>query len=135
MRQLLLVCLGGAVGSGARFLLSSAIVRGVSGPGAFPWGTLSVNLLGCFVFEFLVAALATIFATSPALRLALLTGILGGFTTYSAFNGEVLALARAGATATVALYVAATLLGAVAVGIGGAFAGQIVGRSLGGAGA
>jgi CrcB protein len=131
MSQLLLVCLGGAAGSGARFLLATYVTK--AGGGAFPWGTLAVNLVGCFVFELLVGALAQLFAASDGLRLALLTGVLGGFTTYSAFNGELLALVRIGELARAGLYVAATLGGAVVFGVAGALLGRLV--AGGGAGA
>lgn len=88
MARFLWVCLGGAIGTGARYLLTSWLAR-VAGPG-FPWGTLAVNLIGSFL---LGAILQLAFATDllhPTLRLALTTGGVGGFTTYSSFNEETL---------------------------------------------
>lgn len=88
MSRFLWICLGGAAGTGARYVLSGWLLR-VAGPG-FPWGTLAANVLGSFLLG-LIAQVA--FATDlipPTLRLALTTGLMGGFTTYSTFNYETL---------------------------------------------
>jgi CrcB protein len=85
--RFLWICLGGALGTGARYLLSGWLLR-AAGPG-FPWGTLAVNVLGSFLLGLIVqVALATDLA--PTLRLTLTTGVMGGFTTYSTFNQETL---------------------------------------------
>jgi CrcB protein len=76
--SLLLVALGGALGSVARYLVSLAL-----GGGAFPWGTLAVNVLGSAA----IGAAAGLGVQGPA-RLFLVTGLLGGFTTFSAFSLE-----------------------------------------------
>ena len=82
--RFLWICLGGAVGTGARYLLSGWLLR-VAGPG-FPWGTLGVNVLG----SFLLGLILQVALPSPTLRLALTTGVMGGVTTYSPFNYETL---------------------------------------------
>lgn len=101
-----LVALGGALGAVARFL----VVRML--PGAFPWGTLAVNLIGSFAIGWLLASPTARVASTPELKLLLVTGVLGGFTTYSAFNHETLALWNSGLRLNAALYVAGTMVGA-----------------------
>jgi CrcB protein len=120
--RLALVCLGGAFGSGARFLLAEWIGKTV-GPG-LPWGTWTVNVLGCFLIELAVMAGAREHLSSTAV-LTLTTGVLGGFTTYSAFNNQALALFRAGGLAGV-LYLAATVLGCLLSGLAGLALGRVL---------
>jgi len=88
MTRFLWICLGGAVGTGARYLLSGWLYR-AAGPG-FPYGTLAVNVLGSFLLGALMHVALTTEILQPTLRLALTTGVMGGFTTYSAFNYETL---------------------------------------------
>ncbi|HXU83061.1 MAG TPA: CrcB family protein [Polyangia bacterium] len=124
--RLALVCLGGAFGSGARFLLAEWIGK-AAGPG-LPWGTWAVNVIGCFAIELVVLAGAREHLSSTAV-LTLTTGVLGGFTTYSAFNNQTLALLRGGGLGGV-LYVAATLLGCALSGLcGWALGNAVFGRS------
>ena len=85
------VCLAGALGTGVRYLVTLAAVRSF-GVG-FPWGTLAVNLVGCF-FMSLVAYAGARAVISPDTRVVLATGFLGGLTTYSAFNWESLVFVR-----------------------------------------
>jgi CrcB protein len=80
MRTLLLVCVGGAIGSGARYLISLALV-------SRPYATLLVNVMGSFAIT-LVIVLAARRSLSPELVTVITAGVLGGFTTYSAFNHE-----------------------------------------------
>ena len=120
--RLALVCLGGAVGSGARFLLAEWLGK-VAGTG-FPWGTWAVNVIGCFAIEVVVLAGAHERLPSPAV-LALTTGVLGGFTTYSAFNNQILALFRAGGHIGF-VYLAATVVGCVLAGLAGLTVGQLL---------
>lgn len=87
MDRFLWICLGGALGTGARYLLSGWLLR-AAGPG-FPWGTLAVNVLGSF-FLGLIVQVALAADLAPTLRLTLTTGVMGGFTTYSTFNQETL---------------------------------------------
>lgn len=97
--------LGGAIGAGARFHLGNVLGRG----GGFPWGTLAVNLLGCVLIA-LVAARVT---DGPA-RLFLSVGLLGGFTTFSAFTAETAALIERGAFVPAAAYMLASVAGGLA---------------------
>lgn len=117
--RLFLICLGGAIGSGARYLLALA---------AAPAGTLVVNLAGCFLMGFVMYA-AAFTRMSEDVRLMLTAGLLGGFTTYSAFNHETTILVRNGAFGAAALNVAATLIGCFVAGLAGfAVARVIFGR-------
>lgn len=127
MSRFLWICLGGAVGTGARYLLSGWLLR-VAGP-AFPFGTLAVNVLGSFLLGFLMQVAMTTELLSPTLRLTLTTGVMGGFTTYSTFNYETLHYLEEGAVGMGALNVAATLGGCLLAG----FLGLAAGRALAGA--
>lgn len=80
------ICLGGAIGTGARYLLSGWMLR-VAGPG-FPYGTLAVNVAGSFLLGLLMQVSLATDSFPPTLRVVLATGVMGGFTTYSAFNYE-----------------------------------------------
>jgi CrcB protein len=123
MMEFLSVCLGGAIGSGARFLLTAWIARTEATPAEFPLGTLTVNVVGSFCLAFVIA-ISTHGALHPTLRLALSVGVLGGFTTYSTFSCETLAGLQQGYVWTTALYVAATVLGCLAACVLGQLAGN-----------
>ena len=99
------VALGGALGASARYLAGIAALR-ILGHG-FPWGTLAVNVFG----SFLMGVLVIVLAQKDATRLApfLMTGVLGGFTTFSAFSLDVLTLVERGQTVTAGLYVLASV--------------------------
>ena len=84
MSSLLYVALGGAIGASARHLLGGAMLR-AAGPG-FPYGTLCANVIGSFLMGVLVAWLAARASGDSAMRLFLGVGLLGGFTTFSAFS-------------------------------------------------
>ncbi len=115
MTRFLLVCAGGALGSGARYLVGSwvALHWGTT----FPWGTLAINLAGSFLISVVMVLGLEAGWLGADLRILLAVGVLGGFTTYSSFNYETLALAQRGATGLAAVYVAATILGAMAMGL------------------
>ncbi len=117
MEKLLLVCLGGALGSGARYLIGLGSVTrfGTS----FPWGTLAVNLLGSFAIALVIHASDVKPDFSLNWRLFLTTGIMGGFTTYSAFNQETLSYFETGEFAKAFGYAAVTLLACLAAGYAG----------------
>jgi len=117
MSRFLLICLGGAAGTGARYLISlwSAAAFGTSFP-----GTLLVNVAGSFFLAFVMQLAGTTAALSEDLRLALTVGVMGGFTTYSTFNQETTLMLRAGAWTTGSLYVVATLLLCLLAGLAGA---------------
>ncbi len=125
MVRFLLVCLGGAVGTGARYLIATASVRATT---KFPIGTLTVNVVGSFLISFIMAlALEKGSSISADARLILTTGVLGGFTTYSSFNFETLRLAQGGALALAATYVAVTFVGCLVAGLLGLQAARLVG--------
>jgi fluoride exporter len=124
MSRFLLVSLGGALGSGARYLVSNW-THAWLGTG-FPWGTLAVNVVGSFLICAIMHLGAVADVIPPNLRLFLTTGIMGGFTTYSAFNHETYAYAQRGAYALAALNVGLTL----ALGFGAGIAGDLVARML-----
>lgn len=123
MTQLLLVCAGGALGSGARYLVSTWMVRAFGAE--LPRGTLLVNVTGSFVLALLLARAE---ALSPGARLFLGAGVLGGYTTYSSFNYETLALAERGGLALAFANVAVTVLGCLAAGVAGLALGRLVAR-------
>jgi CrcB protein len=112
--RFLLICLGGAVGTGARYALSvaAASLFGTT----FPIGTLLVNVLGSFFLGAVMQLSVAGTAIGPDARLILGTGILGGFTTYSTFNYETLALLRDGAWLPALANIAATLAGCLLAG-------------------
>jgi CrcB protein len=123
--RLLLVCAGGALGSGARYLVSTWAARALGAD--FPRGTLIVNVLGSFLLALLLGLAGTREAITPEARLFLGAGVLGGFTTYSSFNYETLALLERGVWPA-AVNVALTVLGCLAAG----FAGIVAARALAG---
>ena len=92
--NLLDVFIGGGLGAVARYLLQGFVYR-FSGT-EFPYGTLIVNILGCFTIGLLMSSMEERFLATPTLRLFLTIGILGGFTTFSSFSYETMALLREG---------------------------------------
>jgi CrcB protein len=124
MKHLLLVAAGGAIGSSLRHLVNLASLRWF-GPG-FPWSTLAVNIVGCFAMGLLVELIARKFGASQEMRLFIATGVLGGFTTFSAFSLDAAVLWERGAHGAAALYVSASVIGALVA----LFAGLWLARSL-----
>lgn len=112
MGMILSIAAGGALGSTARYLLSGLITN-LAGPG-FPWGILVVNVLGCFVMGIIAELGALSWNMTPEMRAFLATGILGGFTTFSAFALDVAVLGERGDMMAAFGYVAASVLGSVA---------------------
>lgn len=106
LAHLFQVALGGALGASGRYLTGVAALR-LMGPG-FPWGTLVVNVIGSFLMGVLVVALAHLSATRFAPLL--MTGLLGGFTTFSAFSLDALTLWERGQHAAAAGYVVASVI-------------------------
>jgi CrcB protein len=117
MLRLLAICLGGAVGTAGRYLLATWLPT-VAGT-AFPWATLAVNVIGSFLLGAIMQAGTTTALLSPTVRLALTTGVMGGFTTYSTFNYETLNLFSEGAWSAGFLNIGITVLACLAAGIGG----------------
>lgn len=108
---LLFVALGGAIGASLRYLVGLAV--------AFPWGTMTVNVAGSLIMGMLAAALM-FSGKGPSFAVPfLMTGVLGGFTTFSAFSLDAWRLFEAGRPGTAALYVTASVvLSLAACGIG-----------------
>lgn len=124
MTRLAIVCLGGALGSGARYLFSSVVGRS---SGRLPLDTLGVNLIGSFALSFIAVLALEKAALGEDTRLFLATGVLGGFTTYSSFNLETTRLMQSGAPGLAAINVLATLAGCLLAG----FLGLSLARALG----
>lgn len=114
----LLAGLGGFLGASLRYLVGQALVRW-KGPAALPWGTLTVNVVGCFLIGALMGHLETRDDVSASWRVFLVVGVLGGFTTYSAFGFETLAYLRESRYAPALLHIGLHLaLGLAAVAAG-----------------
>lgn len=124
MTKLLFVMLGGAFGAGARHLTSRALLN-LLGPG-FPWGTLAVNLLGGLLMGVLAGVLARAPVPGENWRLLLGVGVLGGFTTFSAFSLELVLMFQRGDWGLAFAYAAGSVLGAAMA----LFAGLMVVRAL-----
>ena len=118
------VALGGGIGAAARFVVNVWSVR-VLGT-EFPWHTLIVNVLGCFIMGLLTGLMAQKLNLSPEARAFLTTGILGGFTTFSAFSVDVVLLVERKAMLAAGAYVAASVLLSIAA----VFAGLHLMRTL-----
>ena len=110
--RFLLICAGGAIGTGARYLLSEWSLK-LLGP-AFPYGTLAVNLIGSFLLAAIMFFGLEAQSISPATRLMLGTGIMGGFTTYSTFSYDTFRFVEAGQWRAAILNVTLTLFGCLA---------------------
>ena len=118
--NLLAVAIGGALGAAARYLLSAFVLR-VSDT-LFPLGTFVVNVLGCLAFGAIAGASSQRIQVAPAMRLFLLTGILGGFTTFSSYAFESLVLMRDGQM----LWATINVAGQVIAGLVGMWAGYVI---------
>lgn len=122
MSALLQVAIGGAIGASARYLTGLGMARLFGS--AFPWGTLSVNALGSFAMGVLVVFLSV--KTDNRLAPLLMTGVLGGFTTYSAFSLDAVNLYERGQLGLAITYVIGTLV----LALGGLALGLLVARSV-----
>ena len=112
MAHILIVALGGAIGASLRHLVNLATLR-MLGPN-FPWGTLTVNVVGSFLMGMFIELLVRRLGISQEIRLLVATGLLGGFTTFSAFSLDVALLWQRGAVATTALYAASSVVFSIA---------------------
>jgi CrcB protein len=124
MNNLVLVAVGGAAGSICRYLVGLWTLRQFGGN--FPWGTLAVNIVGSFVIGFIAEMISRRFGASPEMRLLLITGFLGGFTTFSAFSLDVVALFERGSMIVAGGYV----LASVVISLCAVFAGLALGRAM-----
>lgn len=111
MGMVISIAIGGAIGALCRFVLSSQIsqLRGE----AFPWGILVVNVAGCFVMGLLAELVAQSWPMSPEVKAFLITGVLGGFTTFSAFALDTAVLTERGDMMGAMLYVTGSVGGSV----------------------
>ncbi len=124
MKLVIAIALGGAVGAVGRHFVGAQMLR-LLGSG-FPWGTLTVNVLGSFVMGALVELMALRWSVGPELRAFMTVGILGAFTTFSTFSLDVAVLGERGDLALAGLYAVLS----VALSVGGLFAGLWLFRTL-----
>jgi fluoride exporter len=125
MLKVVLVGLGGGLGAMARYWLSGVVqdaLRNVT----FPYGTLTVNVLGCLVIGALAYLGEARGVLTPETRLLLITGFLGGFTTFSTFGNETMSLARGGETLPALINIAVHLV----LGLGAVWAGRAAAQWL-----
>lgn len=121
---LLWVGIGGALGSCARYLSFVALGQWLGA--GFPWGTLFVNIVGSFVMGLLAELGALVWQPSQDVKLLLMTGVLGGFTTFSTFSLDVALLVERHDWSVAGLYVAASVL----LSVGALFAAMALVRNL-----
>lgn len=125
--KILIVALGSAIGGALRYAVSVAALRIV--PAHVPAGTLTVNVAGSFLIALLMAFSASRpGAVSEDLQLFLAAGVMGGFTTYSAFNHATIVLARDQGLGPATINVTVTLIGCILAGVAGLALGQRFGR-------
>ena len=126
MERFLWICLAGAAGTGTRYLV--ALWAGERFGTAFPFGTLIVNLAGCFALAAVMHTAAAL-SWSPTVRSAITIGFLGGLTTYSSFNYETTRLLDEGATGVALFNASVTIVGAFLAGLLGMLCARLlVGR-------
>ena len=124
MNMLFAVACGGALGAMGRHLISSQVMRW-AGDG-FPWGTLTVNVVGSFILGLLVEYLAQRWSATQEIRGFLVVGVLGGFTTFSAFSLDAVQLLERGSLTPAFAYIGGNVL----LSIGGMFAGLFLFRHV-----
>jgi CrcB protein len=118
------IAIGGTLGCWARYAMTN-LVQAIYGRD-FPYATLSINVLGAFIMGFLFIETLERLTVSPAVRTGVLTGVLGGFTTFSTFEMETLLLAEQGDVPKALLYVFLS----VGLGFLAAFGGAYIARNL-----
>ncbi len=109
MTSVLLAGLGGFVGSAARYALSMWVTSRLAAGASFPWGTFAVNVLGAVAIGIIMGTVMERGDLPERARLLLVVGVLGGFTTFSAFSSETFTLLRAGETPIAVAYVVASV--------------------------
>jgi fluoride exporter len=118
------IAIGGTLGCWARYGMTN-LIQTIYGRD-FPYATLSINVLGSFLMGFLFVETLERLTVSPELRTGILTGFIGGFTTFSTFSMEILLLAEQGFPAKGLLY----LLLSIGLGLAAAFGGAYIARNL-----
>lgn len=124
MKLIALAALGGGIGSALRYMLAMGMAK--IAPSWFPWPILTINIVGCFLMGLLVASLALKLNGSLEARTFLATGVLGGFTTFSAFSLDFMSLMQRKDYDLAFLYVGAS----VGVSLLAIYAGAALGRAL-----
>lgn len=122
--HILLVALGGACGSVLRYLVGLFTIRWL-GPN-FPWGTITVNILGSLMIGLFAELVLRKFNASADMRVLIVTGFLGGFTTFSAFSLDFISLVERGAFASAAAY----MIFSIVLSVAAVFAGLTIGRII-----
>jgi len=120
----LLVFIGGGIGASVRYWLTGIVYKIVQNE--FPYGTFIVNTVGCFLIGFLILGMEDRFVMSPSLRIFLTIGILGGFTTFSTFSYETIALFRDGEI----LFALTNVFASVIVCLTATYTGIVIGKLL-----
>ena len=126
MNTLIAVAVGGAIGASGRYLTGLAMIRLLGAN--FPWGTFTVNILGCFIMGVLTETFALRWNLGPEWRSFLTTGVLGGFTTFSAFSLDAVGMIERKDHITAGLYIA----GSVGLSIAALIIGLYLARQLAG---
>jgi fluoride exporter len=124
LRSIFFACVGGALGTGFRVAITTLVV-GRFGAG-FPYATMGINIVGCFLIGFIAELARTRSGFHPEMRTFLVAGVLGGFTTFSAFSYDVLNLFGNRDVTLTLLYV----VGSVAIGIVAAHSGVSLVRAM-----
>ena len=124
MRPYMAIAIGGVLGCWARYAMTD-LVQTIYGRD-FPYATLSINVLACFLMGFLFVETLERLTISPVLRIGILTGFIGGFSTFSTFTMETLLLAEQGDAAKGVLYVVLSII----LGMLATFGGVYIARNL-----
>jgi len=124
VQNYLLVFAGGGIGAAGRYWLQGLVYQRFGTQ--FPAGTLLVNIIGCLLIGFLMSTLEDRFVLYPSLRIFLTIGILGGFTTFSSFSYETIALLRDGEL----LYASANVLLSIVTCLGATWLGLTLGKII-----
>jgi CrcB protein len=122
IRNYVFVALGGGLGSALRYWVSGIVPRYAGSQ--FPFGILLVNIVGCFFIGLFMSSIEERFAISPTLRMFITVGILGGFTTFSTFSYETVAMLRDSEFLKAGAYVGASVF----LGLGATHLGAVIGK-------
>ncbi|MBI5215793.1 MAG: fluoride efflux transporter CrcB [Ignavibacteriae bacterium] len=122
--NILFVTLGGGIGAASRYSLSNFVHRFLGS--SFPYGTLTVNILGCLLIGMLMTMFEERFLVNPSLRIFFTIGILGGFTTFSTFSYETIMMLKDAEFLNAGL----NIIGSVALCLGATHLGMILGKIL-----
>jgi CrcB protein len=124
MLNAVVVFIGGGVGAFARYSMQGIIYRWIGT--AFPYGTLAVNVIGCFLIGLFMIVFEDRFLVNPTLRIFLTVGILGGFTTFSTFSYETISMLRDGEIYFAFANILVSLVGC----LGGTYLGMTAGKLI-----